>query len=111
MGSLAKKAYSGFALNINDPELLNKATILLNNMLIGKLNNTGTAKLTKDATTTTVSDVRCGPGTVVQLMPTSSDGAIALDQWYIAQITNGYFTITHGSTSTSNATAAYAILG
>ncbi len=111
MGSLAPSANPGVPLNPEDPGWGIRIARVVNNLLIGKLNNTGTVTLGNGVVSTTVSDARCGPSSVVLLMATSSTGAVALDQWSIQTRTNGAFTITHISTSTANCTASYALFG
>lgn len=111
MGSLALTAYSAIPLDPEAPGWGRQVAETANNMLIGKLNNTGTVTLGNGVVSTTVSDARCGPATVVLLMATSPLGAVALNQWSVQTRTNGAFTITHISTSTATATAAYCLLG
>ena len=84
---------------------------VINNLLIGKLNNTGTFILVNGGVSTTVSDVRCGPNSVINIMATNAGGAVALDRWSVQTKTNGSFVVTHVSTSTAMCTAGYAILG
>lgn len=111
MGSLGQKANPGLNLDTTDPGWEKRVAYLLNNILIGKTNNTGTVKLVHGGVSTTVSDARCGPDSHISLMPTSATGEAALIQWSVLTRTNGSFTIHHISTSTSNATASYAIIG
>ena len=77
----------------------------------GKLNTVGTATLINGGVSTTVSDQRCSPNSVVMLMPTSANAQTALAQYSVRTITNGAFTITHVLTATGDCTLGYAILG
>jgi len=111
VGSLGQNAKPGINLDTEDPGWAKRVSFILNNLLIGKTNNTGTVTLNNGSTSTTVSDARCGPNSVINLMATSATGAVALDQWSVLTRTNGYFVITHISTSTANCTASYALFG
>lgn len=111
MGSLGLKASPGVNIEPEEQGWGRRVSQVLNNILIGKLNNTGTVTLKNGGVSTTVSDARCGPGSVINLMATSATGAVALDQWWISTRTDGSFVITHISTSTANCTASYALLG
>lgn len=111
MGSLALKAKPGVALDSEDPGWGRQISQVVNQLLVGKLNNTGSVTLVNGGVSTTVSDARCGPESVILLMATSPLGAVALDQWSVQTRTDGAFTISHISTSTANATASYAIVG
>lgn len=115
MGSLATKVPPGVPLDTQSPDWLSKAAFVLNNALAGKLHNQGTVTLNNGGAigwqSTTVSDARAGPDSVILLMGTNQLGAIALDQWWISTRTKNAFTITHVSTSTATCTAAYAIFG
>ena len=111
MGSLGQKAKPGVALDVADPGWPRQISQVVNQVLIGKTNNTGTVTLNNGGVSTTVSDARCGPDSVILLMATSPLGAVALDQWSVQTRTDGAFTISHISTSTANATAAYALFG
>jgi len=111
MGSLGQTSNPGVSLDPDAPGWGRRLAQVVNNLLIGKLNNTGSVTFTAGGVSTTVSDARCGPNSVITLMATSNTGASALDIWWISTRDNGTFTITHVSTSTSDATADYALLG
>ena len=81
---------------------------VVNNILQGKLNATGTVTLTNSATTTTVSDYRVGGDSVILFMPTTSDAA-SENIWVSARTKNS-FTITHASATTTRS-YAYAVIG
>ena len=111
MGSLGQSANPGVNIEPDNPGWGRRIAQVVNNLLIGKLNNTGSVTFNSGGVSTTVSDLRCGPNSVVNFMATSNTGAAALDTWWISTRTNGSFTIAHVSTSTSDATADYTLLG
>jgi hypothetical protein len=112
MGSLANKGYHAVPIiDKDDRELARRLTTAVNLMLQGKLNCTADMRLNSGAVSTTVSDVRCGVASVIIPMPTSVDGEVALTSWRVSTRNNGSFVISHVSTSTSDATATYAIFG
>lgn len=112
MGSLASKAYKVVpVIDGSDPEQIRRIRDAVNLILQGKMNCTGDVRLRRDAVSTTVSDVRAGVASVVIPMPTSSEGSLAFTTWSINTRNNGSFVFTHVSTSTSDATATYAIFG
>lgn len=107
MGSLSPSANPGVS---DDPEEAGwgrRMARVVNNLLIGKLNNTGTVILASGAASTTVSDARCGLSSVVNIMST---GVTPIGHWSVQTRTNGAFTITRAST-TGTVTIAYALLG
>lgn len=112
MGSLAPKGYLGVVPFIeDDKEHRRLLAAALNNAIQGKLNNTADFALNKNATSTTVSDVRAGPRSMVVLTARNLEGADKLYLHYISNRTNGSFTVGHLSTSTSDCLATYAIFG
>lgn len=111
MGSLARTAFHAVPLITDEKELLRRVRESLNLVLQGKLNCTASLTLNKDAVSTTVSDVRAGPNSTILPMPISVDGATALTTWRVSTRNTGSFVISHVSTSTSDATATYAIFG
>lgn len=77
----------------------------------GKILATGNVTLTASAATTTLSDRRIGPNSVILLMPTTANAAAALATTYISARTNESATITHANNAQSNKTFGYAVLG
>lgn len=111
MGSLNQKSRAGIPV---DPKVDGWGRLVaqvVNGLLIGRTNNTGTLTLKANGVSTSVSDARCGASSVVLLAATSATGAAGLTTWHLSNVTDGAFTITHVSTSTSDATAKYALLG
>ncbi len=115
MGSLNRTAPPSLDLEVEDKEFRRKVALITNNILKGKLNNTGSVTFVNGGAggfaSTTVSDARCGINSVVFFMATTADGAAALNTWRISTITDGSFVVTHVSTSTASASAKYAIFG
>lgn len=112
MGSLSNNPHPSVAPFIDDErEHRRQLSSVLGNAMLGKLNNTGSGTLTNGAVSTTVSDARVGPNSIIQLMPTSATAAVDLAGYSIRTRTKGSFTITHVSTSTADCTFGYAILG
>jgi hypothetical protein len=112
MGSLFKKGTPVVpVVNPNEAEHRRQLAEGVNRALIGLLNNINTASLKKGVVSTTISDQRAGPDSLILPMPTSVDGATALTLWRVSTQTDGSFVMTHVSTSTSDATIKYAIFG
>lgn len=81
----------------------------VNAMLQGASNATGTLTLTAGATTTTVSDARVGPGSVIALCPLTATAAIV--PVYVSARGSGVFTLTHDSMAAVDRTFAYSVTG
>lgn len=112
MGSLARAAFQNVPQIIgDDKEQARRVREALNLVLQGKMNCNADVVLLKDAVSTTVSDVRAGPNSVILPMPTSPNGSLAFSVWRVSTRTTGSFVFSHVSTSTSDATATYAIFG
>jgi len=58
-----------------------------------------------------VSDARVGPNSVIQPMPTTNNAALAFATWAVTTQTNGSFVFSHVSTSTSDCTFFYTVIG
>jgi hypothetical protein len=79
-----------------------------NLLLLGRINTTGSATLTANTTTTTVTDTNCHAGSFVGLMPTTANAAA--ESPYIVPA-SGSFVITHANTATTDRTFKYVLLG
>lgn len=105
-------AYQHLPVNWSDTkDLLRKIASSVNGILDGKINAIGSVTLTASATSTVVSERRCGTGSVILLMPTTANAAGALSTTYIGTTTKESFTITHASAATIDRTFKYVILG
>jgi fibronectin type 3 domain-containing protein len=82
---------------------------ILNGVMDGKTNNTGTVTLaTGGATTTTITDARIGASSVILLSPIADNSAIS---YYISSVSNGSAVITHTANITSGKTYKYVVVG
>lgn len=78
----------------------------------GKTNNTGDITLTQSATSTTLTDRRIGPNSVILFMPLNDKAAdeMAHGHMYISSRGQGQAIITHGSHA-HDMIFAYAVIG
>lgn len=94
-------------------EAYRKIALVVNRIMKGKTNNTGSLILTNSTTTTTVTlqAGQLGENTVVLLVPTNSDAAAETEAFVSARdVLNNQFTITH-SNDTSTRTFSYVLVG
>lgn len=113
MGSLAtnsayralKRSYPGLA------EFLVDCVDVVNNILRGKLNNTGSLTLTANATTTTLTDERIGANSSIELMPTTANAAGALATTYFNTFADGSCVVNHANAATVDRVFRYTITG
>lgn len=85
---------------------------VVNNILAGKQNNTGSVTLAVSATTTAVTNYIVGPESVILFMPTNLAGAgeLAAGGMYVSARVKNAFTITHASAGTTR-TFDYVVVG
>ena len=74
---------------------------VVNRVLDGGLNSTGSVTLQTSSATTVVSDVRVGENSVITFMPKDTNAAAELTALYVSARTNGTFTITHNNSGTT----------
>jgi len=72
---------------------------VVNNILDGKVNSTGSVTLTNSATTTTLSDDRIGVDSVILFMPTTSDASS--ENIHVTARQKGQATLNHANASTT----------
>jgi hypothetical protein len=85
---------------------------VVNNIMNGKTNNTGTVTLNvASATTTTINDERIGYNSIILLMPTTANAASALTNVYVSAKTKGNATLTHSANVAADKTYGYIIVG
>jgi hypothetical protein len=78
----------------------------------GKTNNTGSITLaTGGATTTTLTDRRIGPDSVIVFVPASSAANADSSRIYTSTQTQGTATVNHVTNIVANKTYRYAIIG
>lgn len=84
-----------------------------NQMLFGRLNNTGAVTLDANQATTTVSDRRVAETSSIFLSPTSAEAAaeVASGNMYVSAVTAEQFTIAHSNNANTDRTFDYAVLG
>ena len=68
---------------------------VVNNLVEGKSNNTGSITLNSSGTTTTLNNERIGYDSVIILMPKSANSASETDHTYVSSKTIGSCVITH----------------
>lgn len=85
---------------------------VVNYLLKGKTNNTGTVTITASTTTTTVTDARLGADSVILLSPLTANAAAAIGTTYISTVTAGAsFVLTHANNAQTDRDFAYIIVG
>ena len=85
--------------------------VVVNRLLLGKLNCTGDVTLTASSTTTTLTDARITASSVICFMPTTENAAYAHTTLRVTDRANGSATLTHASDPTTDRTFGYAIFG
>lgn len=115
MGSLATaagKGYPGVA-TYDDDEVRHRRqiAIVVNNVLSGKTNNTGTLTVTANAGTTTLTDSRIGANSVILLMPTTANAAAALANVYFTAFVDSSCTVNHANNAQTDRIFRYAVIG
>jgi len=81
------------------------------NLLDGKIYSTGSVTLTANAASTTLSDRRIGPNSVIVFMPTTSTSAAGLTALYVTGRGSSTATINHANNAQTDRTYGYAVLG
>lgn len=84
---------------------------VVNRLNQGKMNVTGEITLTASSTTTTLTDPRIGPDSVIEFMPLTANAATAKASLYVTDRGDGTATLNHSSTADADKTFGYAILG
>ena len=81
---------------------------VVNNILDGKINSTGSITLTNSSATTTLSDDRIGGDSVILFMPTTSNAS--LTTIYVTARQKGQATLNHANATTTRS-YEYVIFG
>lgn len=84
---------------------------VVNNMMDGKTNNTGTVTLSSSTTTTTLTDARISPDSVIIMTPMTLNAAKEFGTCYISARTKGSATISHQNTGHSDLDYTYVVIG
>lgn len=91
---------------------IKRATERINQILLGRLNNTGTAfSLTINVTSTQLQDARLTGASIVTLEPTTANAAGALGGLYFTNKLRGSVTVNHANNSQADRTFNYTITG
>ena len=79
----------------------------------GKILATGSVTLTANQATSTLTDIRIGPNSVILFMATTANAAaeVGAGGMYVSARTGGSATITHANNAQADRTFAYAVLG
>lgn len=85
---------------------------VVNGIMQGKTNNTGTVTLAvASATTTTINDERIGYDSIITFMPTTANAASELTNLYVSARNKGSATLTHSANVSADKTYSYIIVG
>lgn len=115
MGYTAGESYPVAKVQGKPPDVLRQHAHVINNIMRGKVNATGTVTLTANAATTTVTDFRATPECVILLMPTTANASAeqGAGTIYISSrsASDNQFVITHANNAQTDRTFDYVILG
>lgn len=98
-------------------EWLRRTVRVVNNIMQGKTNNTGSVTLAANTTTTTVTEAkgRIGQNTVILFMPTTAHAAteFGAGTMYVSgrDVANNQFTVTHVNNAQTDRTFNYVLIG
>lgn len=93
---------------------LRKMSVVVNNTMQGKTNNTGTVTLTANSATTTLTEApnRIGQGTVVLFMPTTANAAAEATTLHATRnVASNTFTLTHTNNAQTDRIFNYILVG
>ena len=85
--------------------------VAIQNILDGKILATGSVTLTDSSATTTLTDLRIGPNSVILFMPTTANAATGWTALYVSARGKQTATLTHANNAETDRTYAYAVLG
>jgi len=87
--------------------------LVVNSILDGKINATGSVTLTASAASTAVTEDRAGDDSVILFMPTTANAASeqAAGGMYVSSRGKQTFTITHANNAQSDRTFEYVVIG
>ncbi len=91
-------------------DAIERISLVVNNILLGKMNCTIEVTLRASQTTTVVTDPRIYSTSWLGFDPRTANARSALFSMYVSSISNGTFTITHTNTATTDRTFILAIL-
>lgn len=115
MGSLAQasgRRHPGVKPSDDDHSRhLREIATVVNNILKGKLNVSGTFTATAASATTTLTDPRIGANSCVLVMPQTAHAAAELATLYFTAFGDGSCTVNHANNAQTDRTFAYAVVG
>lgn len=94
-----------------DVEYLRQLAVVINNLLIGKSQNTGEFTLNAGGTTTTVINAICSKQSVILLMPKTEHAAQDFQKIWIPDPESGQFVVNHNNDVHTDRTFGYIIIG
>lgn len=97
--------YSQLSLNPTMPEIRRVVNLLVD----GKHNGVGSFTCAANSTTTTVTDLRVGPESIVLLSPTSANSAS--ENIYVSAKNKQNFVVSHSNAASTDRTFDYIIIG
>ena len=95
----------------NEVEHRRRLALGVNKALSGKLNVVTTVTLTAAATTTTLTDARLTPQSVISFMPTTANAAAGITALYVTNLTNGSATLNHANNAQADRIYQISIIG
>lgn len=96
---------------LNNSDATPRVVSTVNNILKGKTNNTGEITLTANAASSALNDPRIGINSVILLMPTTSNAAVAKQTLYFDSPGDGSVTINHANNAQTDKTFRYTVSG
>lgn len=95
-----------------DDETLKTIVNVINNIMRGKINATGSVTLNTGATTTKVTNIFASGNSTITFMPTTANAAADMNSMYVSDRGKQNFTITHDLNATNaDRTFAYTVIG
>ncbi len=83
---------------------------VVNNVVDGKVNSTGSITLASSGTSTTLTDARASRDSVILFMATTANAAAEMDNLYVTA-GSGSATLTHSAHGNADCTYKYVVLG
>ena len=99
---------------VGEPEQwIRKVVETVRGIMNGKINATGTITLTINVASSTLTDLRIGPNSVIHFMPTTANAAAEIGNGtlYVSSRGKQTATITHANNAQADRTFAYSVLG
>lgn len=88
-----------------------RSVLLLNQVLDGKTNNTGSVTLTANSATTTLTNPLITATSVITFSPQTANAATATGNLYVSAKADGSATLTHANNAQADRTFDYVVTG